>query len=362
MYERFTDRARKVMALANHQAQHGECGYIGPEHILLGLIKEGSGVGANVLKNLDLDFGKVRRAVEGLQDQRPHQQPGQQPGQPEKLDQTDEARHVIEHAIEEARALNHPYVGTEHLLLGLIRDEHTIPGQIFAIFGVTPERVRQEILKLLGGRANQEQISMLQEEATNVKNAMILNLLCEIRDGQKAHYEEWKRELAIVKKENKEAQKKMSRRANLTFIIAIVIIVLMWISILLPSCIYRFLPRQHYSYLDGQEHQEARQWLADNANPSPLASNRFGEKENAAAFVEQLYRAGAQAVYAVNITDDPETLRDEGGPYSDSLVMVLPEEKEKREKLFALAAEEAHREGFDNQGDYGQEELFLWWD
>ena len=114
MYERFTDRARKVMQLANQEAQRFNHEYVGTEHVLLGLIKEGSGVAANVLKNLDVDLRKIRNEVEKIV------QAGPDMVTMGKLPQTPRAKKVIEYAIEEARNLNHNYVGTEHLLLGLV--------------------------------------------------------------------------------------------------------------------------------------------------------------------------------------------------------------------------------------------------
>src|SRR6266487_933347 len=108
MYERFTDRARKVMQLANQEAQRLHHEYIGTEHILLGLVKEGSGVAANVLKNLDVDLHKIRLEIEKLV------QPSLEVGMPGKMPQTPRAKKVIEYAIEEARNLDHNYVGSEH--------------------------------------------------------------------------------------------------------------------------------------------------------------------------------------------------------------------------------------------------------
>jgi ATP-dependent Clp protease ATP-binding subunit ClpC len=119
MFERFTDRARKVMALANQEAQRFNHEYIGTEHILLGLVKEGSGVGADMVT-----MGK--------------------------LPQTPRAKKVIEFAIEEARALNHNYVGTEHILLGLLRETEGIAAQVLMNLGLKLENVRQEVLNLLG--------------------------------------------------------------------------------------------------------------------------------------------------------------------------------------------------------------------
>ena len=144
MFERFTDRARKVMALANQEAQRFNHEYIGTEHILLGLVKEGSGVGANVLKNLDVDLRKVRLEVEKLVKSGPDMVTMG------KLPQTPRAKKVIEYAIEEARNLNHNYVGTEHLLLGLLREHEGVAAQVLMNLGLKLEEVREEVLNLLG--------------------------------------------------------------------------------------------------------------------------------------------------------------------------------------------------------------------
>jgi ATP-dependent Clp protease ATP-binding subunit ClpA len=146
MYERFTDRARSVMQLANEEAGRLNHEYIGTEHILLGLIKEGSGVAANVLKNLDVNIEKVRRetlqivqtgpsGVNKLLSRRP---------------QTPRAKKVIEFAIEEARNLDHNYVGTEHLLLGLMREDDGVAAQVLKNLGLSLEMVRREVMVFLG--------------------------------------------------------------------------------------------------------------------------------------------------------------------------------------------------------------------
>jgi ATP-dependent Clp protease ATP-binding subunit ClpC len=150
MFERFTDRARKVMALANQEAQRFNHEYIGTEHILLGLVKEGSGVGANVLKNLDVDLRKVRLEVEKLV------RAGPEMVTMGKLPQTPRAKKVIEYAIEEARNLNHNYVGTEHLLLGLLREHDGVAAQVLMNLGLKLEEVREEVLNLLGAGAESE--------------------------------------------------------------------------------------------------------------------------------------------------------------------------------------------------------------
>lgn len=144
MYERFTDRARKVMQLANQEAQRFNHEYIGTEHILLGLVKEGSGVAANVLKNLEVDLRKIRLEVEKLV------QSGPEMVTVGKLPQTPRAKKVIEYSMEEARNLNHTYVGTEHILLGLLREQEGVAAQVLMNLGLKLEDVREEVLNLLG--------------------------------------------------------------------------------------------------------------------------------------------------------------------------------------------------------------------
>ncbi len=162
MFERFTDRARKVMALANQEAQRFNHEYIGTEHILLGLVKEGSGVGANVLKNLDVDLRKVRLEVEKLVKSGPDMVTMG------KLPQTPRAKKVIEYAIEEARNLNHNYVGTEHLLLGLLREHDGVAAQVLMNLGLKLEEVREEVLNLLGAGVESEEPQQ-QEKSGNAK-------------------------------------------------------------------------------------------------------------------------------------------------------------------------------------------------
>jgi len=163
MFERFTDRARKVMALANQEAQRFNHEYIGTEHILLGLVKEGSGVGANVLKNLGVDLRKVRMEVEKLV------KSGPEMVTMGKLPHTPRAKRVIEYAIEEARNLNHNYVGTEHLLLGLLREQDGVAAQVLMNLGLKLEEVREEVLNLLGAGAEPEEPAATAQAAEPVK-------------------------------------------------------------------------------------------------------------------------------------------------------------------------------------------------
>src|SRR5438874_1213894 len=144
MYERFTDRARKVMGLARQEAQRFNHEYIGTEHILLGLIQEGSGVAANVLRNLDVDLDKIRREVEKIVQSGPSMVTmGQLPFTPR-------AKKVLELSVEEASNLGHNYIGTEHLLLGLIRENEGVAAQVLMNLGLKLEEVREEVLELLG--------------------------------------------------------------------------------------------------------------------------------------------------------------------------------------------------------------------
>ena len=146
MFKKFTDRGRKVMALANQEAQRFNHKYIGTEHILLGLVKEGSGVGANVLKNLDVDLRKVRLEVEKLV------KSGPETVTMGKLPQTPRAKKVIEYAIEEMEAFNHEHVGTEHLLLGLLREQNGVAAQVLmGCFNLRLEDMRAEVLETRDG-------------------------------------------------------------------------------------------------------------------------------------------------------------------------------------------------------------------
>ncbi|MBP9892349.1 MAG: ATP-dependent Clp protease ATP-binding subunit [Planctomycetes bacterium] len=144
MFEQFTERARKVLGLARQEAQKFNHEYIGTEHILLGLILEGSGVAATVLRNMDVDLRKIRLEIEKLVQQGPQVMTA-----PSKLPFTPRAKRVIDLAKEEAQSLNHEHVGTEHLLLGLLRENEGIAAQVLMNLGVRLDEVREEVLELL---------------------------------------------------------------------------------------------------------------------------------------------------------------------------------------------------------------------
>jgi len=139
MFERFTDRARNVMALANQQAQRFGHNCVGTEHIFLGLLKEDTGTGAKILRDRGVDIGKMLHEIEQLL---------KLEGKPEsdaenKLSPTPPAVEVVKYALEEARALKHDHIGTEHLLLGLLRETGGIAAQALANLGIKLEDVRE---------------------------------------------------------------------------------------------------------------------------------------------------------------------------------------------------------------------------
>ena len=151
MFDRFTDRAKKVMNLARQEAQRFNHEYLGTEHILLGLVQEGSGVAANVLKNMGIDLTKIRSEVEKIVKTGPSMVTmGQLPFTPR-------AKKVLELSMEEAGNLGHNYIGTEHLLLGLIKENEGIAAQVLMNLGVKLEDVREEVLDFLGADSNEEE-------------------------------------------------------------------------------------------------------------------------------------------------------------------------------------------------------------
>jgi ATP-dependent Clp protease ATP-binding subunit ClpA len=153
MYERFTDRARRVMQLADQEAQRFNHEYIGTEHILLGLLKEGSSVAVAVLQNLGVDLRKIRLEVEKLV------QSGPDIVTMHRLPWTPRARQVIEYSMEEARNLHHNYVDSEHILLGLLRDDEGVAAQVLMNFGLRLEEVRAEVHAILGVYPNEARIA-----------------------------------------------------------------------------------------------------------------------------------------------------------------------------------------------------------
>ena len=144
MFERFTDRARRVVVLAQEEARLLNHNYIGTEHILLGLIHEGEGVAAKALESLGISLEAVREQVEEIIGQGGSSPSGHIPFTPR-------AKKVLELSLREALQLGHNYIGTEHILLGLIREGEGVAAQVLTKLGADLSRVRQQVIQLLSG-------------------------------------------------------------------------------------------------------------------------------------------------------------------------------------------------------------------
>src|SRR6185437_15892664 len=141
-FDKFTERARKVLTLAQEEATRFNHNYIGTEHLLLGLVREGESVAAKVLSNLGIELNRVRNYIESFIGRGDRIIPGE-------IGLTPRVKKVIELAVDEARRLNHHYVGTEHLLLGLIREGEGIAAGVLESLGINLERVRAETTRIL---------------------------------------------------------------------------------------------------------------------------------------------------------------------------------------------------------------------
>src|SRR3978361_2118207 len=153
MFERFTDRARRVVVLAQEEARMLNHNYIGTEHILLGLIHEGEGVAAKALESLGISLEAVRSQVEEIIGQGQQAPSGHIPFTPR-------AKKVLELSLREALQLGHNYIGTEHILLGLIREGEGVAAQVLVKLGADLNRVRQQVIQLLSGYQGKEQVAV----------------------------------------------------------------------------------------------------------------------------------------------------------------------------------------------------------
>jgi ATP-dependent Clp protease ATP-binding subunit ClpC len=145
MFERFTDRARRVVVLAQEEARMLNHSYIGSEHILLGLIQESDGVAARALESLGISPDNVRQQVEEVIGRGQHAPTGHIPFTPR-------AKKVLELSLREALQLGHTYIGTEHILLGLIRESDGVAAQILVGLGMDLDRAREQVILVLTGR------------------------------------------------------------------------------------------------------------------------------------------------------------------------------------------------------------------
>ena len=157
MFERFTDRARRVVVLAQNEARMLNHNYIGTEHILLGLLHEGEGVAAKALESLGISLDAVRQQVEEIIGQGQQAPSGHIPFTPR-------AKKVLELSLRESLQLGHNYIGTEHILLGLIREGDGVAAQVLVRLGADLNRVRQQVIQLLHGHQGKEPVSALSAE------------------------------------------------------------------------------------------------------------------------------------------------------------------------------------------------------
>ena len=164
-FEKFSERARRVLSLAQEEAQRFNHNYIGTEHILLGLVRETEGVAARVLSSLSVDLSKVRSAVEFIIGR------GEKPAQGE-IGLTPRAKKVVELAVDEARRMNHTYIGTEHLLIGLLREGEGVAAGVLESLGVTLDKVRSETHRILSHTSG----SGSQSSRANTKTPTLDNL------------------------------------------------------------------------------------------------------------------------------------------------------------------------------------------
>jgi ATP-dependent Clp protease ATP-binding subunit ClpC len=182
MFEKFTDKARRVVVLAQEEAKMLNHNYIGTEHLLLGLIHEGEGVAAKALEALNISLESVREQVQEIIGQGQTPPTGHIPFTPR-------AKKVLELSLREALQLGHSYIGTEHLLLGLIREGEGVAAQVLTKLGADTNKVRQQVVQLLSGFENKETVNVGGENAAPQKGSQILdqfgtNLTQQAADGK----------------------------------------------------------------------------------------------------------------------------------------------------------------------------------
>jgi ATP-dependent Clp protease ATP-binding subunit ClpC len=176
-FDKFTERARKVLTLAQEEAQRFNHNYIGTEHLLLGLVREGDGVAAKVLANMGVELNKVRSAVEFIIGRGDRMVMGE-------IGLTPRAKKVIELAVDEARRLNHHYIGTEHLLLGLVREGEGIAAGVLESLGVSLDKVRAQVIHVLSQSSTYSQHESRQATRTPTIDQMGIDLTAAARAGK----------------------------------------------------------------------------------------------------------------------------------------------------------------------------------
>jgi ATP-dependent Clp protease ATP-binding subunit ClpC len=164
MFERFTERARQVVVLAQEEARTLKHNYIGTEHILLGLLREEEGLAARVLESLDITVERVRAQVVRIVGSGEEVTSGQIPFTPR-------AKKVLELALREALSLGHNYIGTEHILLGLVRENEGVAARILLDFDADSEKIRNEVIRMLSGPGGRRQGTGSQGQAAPARPA-----------------------------------------------------------------------------------------------------------------------------------------------------------------------------------------------
>ena len=197
----FTERVRKILMLAREDAMARQHEYVDTEHLLLGLIAEGEGVGVAALQSVGVDVGAVKARVEAVLSQGN----ASSPVGPD-LPYTSRAKKVIEFAMAEARDLNHSYVGSEHLLIGLLREELGIAAQVLSASGAPIDIVRKETMRLLGTESSQAQVA--------VPNGNIASIAVEVRLADESRVRRDFRNVADALKFLKQAAHDAARRGD----------------------------------------------------------------------------------------------------------------------------------------------------
>src|SRR5438067_6983894 len=207
-FDKFTERARKVLSLAQEEAQRFQHNYIGTEHLLLGLVREGEGVAAKVLSNLGVELNKVRSAVEFIIGRGDRIVLGE-------IALTPRAKKVIELAVDEARRMNHHYIGTEHLLLGLVREGEGIAAGVLESLGVNLEKVRTQTILVL---SQSGVLPNIKEPRTELVPQLMIELLKEAHNVLASVMQE--KEQALQEKEYERATELGKREKNLRYSIS----------------------------------------------------------------------------------------------------------------------------------------------
>jgi hypothetical protein len=201
MFERFTDKARRVVVLAQEEARHLNHNYIGTEHILLGLIQEGEGVAAKALTTLDISLEAVRGEVTQIVGRGDEAPAGHIPFTPR-------AKKVLELSLREALALGHNYIGTEHILLGLIREGQGVAAQVLVKLGASFDRVRQTVVQLLAGFAGGLEVEQVVGMSTRISQEQAMAMVA----GGPGVYQEGPVELTRVVPVGREVHREAGMR------------------------------------------------------------------------------------------------------------------------------------------------------